>query len=143
MLCRIRNASDCSASVMPASMLTSTDRTAADAFSRLRRPRGVSRVGRTFPAGACAGLVTWPSRSRGLEQHVHRLPCHERAARELGVRQARPLSRQFHATGVQAVHDALVADGHTIVSAPIDGPFGRTFTFAGPDGYHVTLHDRA
>lgn len=49
----------------------------------------------------------------------------------------------FHATEVQAIHDALVADGHTIVSAPIDGPFGRTFTFADPDGYHVTLHDRA
>jgi predicted enzyme related to lactoylglutathione lyase len=44
---------------------------------------------------------------------------------------------------VQAIHDALVADGATIVSAPIDGPFGRTFTFADPDGYHVTLHDRA
>ncbi len=49
----------------------------------------------------------------------------------------------FHATDVQAIHDALVADGHTIVSAPIDGPFGRTFTFADPDGYHGTLHDRA
>ncbi|MBK0296988.1 VOC family protein, partial [Bacillus sp. S34] len=23
------------------------------------------------------------------------------------------------------------------------GPFGRTFTFADPDGYQVTLHDRA
>jgi catechol 2,3-dioxygenase-like lactoylglutathione lyase family enzyme len=32
----------------------------------------------------------------------------------------------LHATDVQAIHDALVADGHTIVSAPIDGPFGRT-----------------
>ncbi|MEN2741178.1 VOC family protein [Microbacterium sp. X-17] len=49
----------------------------------------------------------------------------------------------LHATDVQAIHDALVADGHTIVSAPIDGPFGRTFTFADPDGYRVTLHDRA
>jgi len=49
----------------------------------------------------------------------------------------------LHATDVQAIHDALDADGHTIVSAPIDGPFGRTFTFADPDGYHVTLHDRA
>ncbi|MFH9175753.1 VOC family protein [Streptomyces albogriseolus] len=48
----------------------------------------------------------------------------------------------LHATDVQAIHDALVAGGHTIVSAPIDGPFGRTFTFADPDGYHVTLHDR-
>lgn len=49
----------------------------------------------------------------------------------------------LHATEVQAIHDALVADGHTIVTAPIDGPFGRTFAFADPDGYHVTLHDRA
>jgi hypothetical protein len=45
MLCRIRNAPDCSASVTPASIRTSTDRTATVAFSRLRRPRGVSRVG--------------------------------------------------------------------------------------------------
>jgi predicted enzyme related to lactoylglutathione lyase len=49
----------------------------------------------------------------------------------------------LHATDVQAIHDALVADGHTIVAAPIDGPFGRTFTFADPDGYAITLHDRA
>ena len=48
----------------------------------------------------------------------------------------------LHATDTQAVHDALVADGHTIVSAPIDGPFGRTFTFADLDGYQITLHDR-
>ncbi|MFB8102988.1 MULTISPECIES: VOC family protein [Actinomycetes] len=49
----------------------------------------------------------------------------------------------LHATDVQAIHDALAADGHAIVSAPTDGPFGRTFTFADPDGYQVTLHDRA
>lgn len=49
----------------------------------------------------------------------------------------------LHATDVQEIHDALVADGHAIVSAPIDGPFGRTFTFADPDGYQLTLHDRA
>ncbi|WP_420362630.1 VOC family protein [Curtobacterium aetherium] len=49
----------------------------------------------------------------------------------------------LHATDVQAIHDALAADGHRIVADPIDGPFGRTFTFADPDGYHVTLHDRA
>jgi predicted enzyme related to lactoylglutathione lyase len=49
----------------------------------------------------------------------------------------------LHATDVQAIHDALAADGQTIVAAPVDGPFGRTFTFADLDGYHVTLHDRA
>jgi catechol 2,3-dioxygenase-like lactoylglutathione lyase family enzyme len=48
----------------------------------------------------------------------------------------------LHATDVQDIHDTLAAAGHRIVSAPIDGPFGRTFTFADPDGYHVTLHDR-
>lgn len=48
----------------------------------------------------------------------------------------------LHATEVDDIHDALVAAGHTIVAAPIDGPFGRTFTFADPDGYHITLHDR-
>ena len=49
----------------------------------------------------------------------------------------------LHATDVQAIHDALLADGHTIVAEPIDGPFGRTLTFADPDGYRITLHDRA
>ena len=49
----------------------------------------------------------------------------------------------LHATGVQAIHDALVADGHPIVAPPVEGPFGLTFAFADPDGYHVTLHDRA
>ena len=48
----------------------------------------------------------------------------------------------LHATDVQAIHDALLADNHTIVSAPVDGPFGRTFTFADPDGYRITVHDR-
>lgn len=49
----------------------------------------------------------------------------------------------LHGTDVQAIHDALAADGHVIVAAPVDGPFGLTFTFADPDGYHLTLHDRA
>ncbi len=48
----------------------------------------------------------------------------------------------LHATDVQAIHDRLAADGRTIVAAPMDGPFGRTFTVADPDGYHITLHDR-
>lgn len=48
----------------------------------------------------------------------------------------------LHATDVQAIHDTLVADGHAIAAAPIDGPFGRTFTLIDPDGYRVTLHDK-
>jgi predicted enzyme related to lactoylglutathione lyase len=49
----------------------------------------------------------------------------------------------MHATDVQEIHDALAADGRPIVTPPFDGPFGRTFTFADPDGYHVTLHEAA
>lgn len=46
------------------------------------------------------------------------------------------------ATGVDDIHAGLVAGGVRIVAEPLDGPFGRTFTFADPDGYHITLHDR-
>jgi predicted enzyme related to lactoylglutathione lyase len=49
----------------------------------------------------------------------------------------------LHAPDAQDLHDALVAAGVTIVAPPIDGPFGRTFSFADPDGYRITLHDRA
>ncbi|SMH44762.1 hypothetical protein SAMN06295885_2424 [Rathayibacter oskolensis] len=49
----------------------------------------------------------------------------------------------LHAPHAEAIHAALVAAGVTIASPPIDGPFGRTFTFVDPDGYLITLHDRA
>jgi predicted enzyme related to lactoylglutathione lyase len=46
----------------------------------------------------------------------------------------------LHAPDAQDIHDALADAGTTIVAEPFDGPFGRTFTFADPDGYQVTLH---
>lgn len=49
----------------------------------------------------------------------------------------------LHATGAQALHDELAEAGVPIVTAPADGPFGRTFTFRDPDGYAVTVHDKA
>jgi predicted enzyme related to lactoylglutathione lyase len=49
----------------------------------------------------------------------------------------------LYATDTQEIHDKLVEAGVTITSGPIDGPFGRTFTFADPDGYLVTLHNKA
>jgi len=48
----------------------------------------------------------------------------------------------LHAPDAQRIHDVLAADGVAILSAPQDGPFGRTFTFADLDGYAITLHDR-
>nr|WP_154894169.1 VOC family protein [Paenibacillus xylanexedens] len=49
----------------------------------------------------------------------------------------------LQAPDTQEIHDKLVAAGVKITSAPIDGPFGRTFTFSDPDGYLVTLHSKA
>jgi len=44
------------------------------------------------------------------------------------------------AENVDELHDDLAGHGVPIVTAPFDGPFGRTFAFADPDGYVVTLH---
>jgi catechol 2,3-dioxygenase-like lactoylglutathione lyase family enzyme len=49
----------------------------------------------------------------------------------------------LRATDTQQLHDALAAVDTPITSAPFDGPFGRTFTFADPDGYRITIHDAA
>jgi predicted enzyme related to lactoylglutathione lyase len=44
------------------------------------------------------------------------------------------------ADDVEKIHAGLVERGVRIVTEPFDGPFGRTFAFADPDGYVVTLH---
>jgi predicted enzyme related to lactoylglutathione lyase len=49
----------------------------------------------------------------------------------------------LHADDAQQLHDDLDGAGVPILSSPADGPFGRTFTFADPDGYAITVHDRA
>jgi len=48
----------------------------------------------------------------------------------------------LRADDAQQMHDDLAMAGVPIVAAPIDGPFGRTFTFRDPDGYAVTIHDQ-
>jgi predicted enzyme related to lactoylglutathione lyase len=47
----------------------------------------------------------------------------------------------FRTTDAQALHDRLHAAGTTIVKAPENGPFGRMFTFVGPEGYAITAHE--
>jgi predicted enzyme related to lactoylglutathione lyase len=47
------------------------------------------------------------------------------------------------ADDAQALHDKLAAAGVPIVTAPADGPFGRQFAFADPEGYVITVHDQA
>lgn len=47
----------------------------------------------------------------------------------------------LRADDAQALHDDLAAAGVPIPVAPLDGPFGRQFTFTDPDGYAVVVHD--
>jgi predicted enzyme related to lactoylglutathione lyase len=49
----------------------------------------------------------------------------------------------LHADHAQELHDSLASAGVPILAAPMDSPFGRTFTFADPDGYAITIHDQA
>ena len=49
----------------------------------------------------------------------------------------------LRADDAQALHDSLAAAGVPILAAPVDGPFGRTFTFTDPDGYAVTIHGQS
>jgi predicted enzyme related to lactoylglutathione lyase len=46
----------------------------------------------------------------------------------------------FRTTDAQELHDRLAAAGVPIIGPPQDGPFGRMFTFAGPEGYALTAH---
>lgn len=49
----------------------------------------------------------------------------------------------MYAPDAQQLHDSLRAVGVPITAPPVDGRFGRTFTFADPDGYRVTVHDKS
>ncbi len=42
---------------------------------------------------------------------------------------------------VDELHAKLEAAGTTILTPPYDGPFGRTFVFADPDGYRITANE--
>jgi len=42
---------------------------------------------------------------------------------------------------VNDLHANLEAAGITIITPPYDGPFGRTFVFADPDGYRITANE--
>jgi predicted enzyme related to lactoylglutathione lyase len=42
---------------------------------------------------------------------------------------------------VNELHAKLQAAGVTIITPPFDGPFGRTFVFADPDGYRLTANE--
>ena len=68
-----------------------------------------------------------------------RLPDTDRDAGQPGL----GVAVWINVVGAQALHDQLAAHGISIVTVPFDGPFGRTFAVADPDGYVITIHDGA
>jgi predicted enzyme related to lactoylglutathione lyase len=42
---------------------------------------------------------------------------------------------------VDELHAKMQAAGATIIQQPFDGPFGRTFIIADPDGYRITVNE--
>ncbi len=48
----------------------------------------------------------------------------------------------FKTANSQVVHDALVAQGVTILRPVSSGRFGRQFTFVDPEGYAINIYDR-
>ena len=42
---------------------------------------------------------------------------------------------------VDELHTKMEAAGAAIITPPYDGPFGRTFVFADPDGYRLTANE--
>jgi predicted enzyme related to lactoylglutathione lyase len=48
----------------------------------------------------------------------------------------------WRASDAQALYERAASAGVRILREPFDGPFGRTFTMADPDGYPVTVYER-
>jgi predicted enzyme related to lactoylglutathione lyase len=52
------------------------------------------------------------------------------------------ISLWWRASDAQALYERAAGGGVPIVREPFDGPFGRTFTMADPDGYPITIYER-
>lgn len=48
----------------------------------------------------------------------------------------------WRASNAQALYEKAVAAGIPILTEPFDGPFGRTFAMADPDGYRITIYEK-
>ena len=114
-----------------------------------------------FPAGARPGTLggvlrtaTGPDAIQGRAAARRRLrypPCSFRGARTAARNRASTRSpgqeKALHSGSAPPTPSSftMLLPGSTRRSPrqPIDGPFGRTFTFADPDGYRITIHDGA
>jgi predicted enzyme related to lactoylglutathione lyase len=52
------------------------------------------------------------------------------------------ISLWFRSADAQATYERAKAAGVAIVREPFDGPFGRQFVLADPDGYRVTVYEK-
>lgn len=48
----------------------------------------------------------------------------------------------WRASDAQALYEQVIAAGVQILLEPFDGPFGRTFAMADPDGYRITIYEK-
>ena len=48
----------------------------------------------------------------------------------------------WRASDAQALYEKAAAASVPILAEPFDGPFGRTFTMADPDGYRITVYEK-
>lgn len=88
----------------------------------------------TFDFGpASAVFVGWPT---------YALSSARRPGQPAPDGASSPIQLWWRASDAEAVHDRAAADGVPILVEPYDGPFGRTFTMADPDGYRVTVYER-
>jgi predicted enzyme related to lactoylglutathione lyase len=53
-----------------------------------------------------------------------------------------PIQVWWRSSDAQALYEQANGDGVPILTEPFDGPFGRTFTMADPDGYRVTVYEK-
>lgn len=83
-----------------------------------------------FGRGAVA-FVGWPA-----------LALNAAPGQAIAATESSPIQLWWRASDAQALYETVMADGVPILQEPFDGPFGRTFAMADPDGYRVTIYEK-
>ena len=84
--------------------------------------------------------ITGPVRPSSLGGR--RTPSVPNGPRSRTSRPAATIQVWWRASDAQVLYERAVADGVPILVEPFDGPFGRTFGMADPDGYRITIYER-
>ena len=65
-----------------------------------------------------------------------------RPGQSTGSPESSTIQLWWRASDAQALFETAVAGGVVILTEPFDGPFGRTFAMADPDGHRVTVYEK-